>query len=865
MSSTYIKILSLTISLLLSGITNGYAADHSSFSEMEKIEWLNNHTLPSINGKENPGIAGAYSGFIGNNLVIAGGANFPDATPWEGGTKTWWSRLYYMDTKADKSEWKIIETGLPQPMAYGVSIQLSDGLLCIGGCDASKCYSDVFLIQLEKGEVKISSDWPALPVPMANMTGALLDNKIYIAGGQQSMRNEEATKHFFMLDLSNRKKGWTQLSSWPGDARGYAVSSVQSDGFDKCFYLFSGRDYRDGYIQVLTDGYVYNPRLNSWKKLEQTFPVMAGTAFPAGTNHIVLLGGVPRLIPGSDQHPGFDNTVRLYHTITNTLIEKEIAPYPVPVTTNVVVKDNAFYLTSGELKPGIRTPHILSGEIIPFKKGLGWGSMLVIFLYFTSLAWIGYYFSKKQKNTDDYFKGGGRLPWWAVGLSIFGTSLSAITFMSIPAKAYATDWSYLLFNVGIVLVVPIIILLFIPFYRKLNVTTAYEYLEQRFNPMIRVICSLAFILFQIGRMGIVMFLPAIALNVVTGFDIFLCIGLMGVLSLAYTMMGGIEAVVWTDALQVVVLLGGAILVVVVATLDIPGGFSGVITEATAQGKFSLGSFNFDLKQSTIWTVLIATLFTNLTTYGTDQTMVQRYMTTATEEQARKSVWTNALLAIPATAIFFFVGTVLYIYYQHNPTELSLTISDGDAILPWYIYSELPQGMVGLLISGIFAAAMSTLSSSMNSAATAYITDIHEKITPNSSLRTAKVATLVLGVVGIAFAFMMATWEIKSLWDEFNKILGLVLGSMGGLFLLGMITRKANSIGALCGIIGSIIVQLFVMQNQSVHLLLYTTTGFLSCFIIGYVVSLFTPGSKKDTEQLTVYGIFSKSRLNKKSK
>ena len=257
--------------------------------------------------------------------------------------------------------------------------------------------------------------------------------------------------------------------------------------------------------------------------------------------------------------------------------------------------------------------------------------------------------------------------------------------------------------------------------------------------------------------------------------------------------------------------------------------------------------------------LIATFFTNLTTYGTDQTMVQRYMTTETEKQARKSVWTNAVLTIPATLIFFFLGTILYVYYKHYPTDLSLTITDGDAILPWYIYTQLPDGIIGLLISGIFAAAMSTLSSSMNSAATAYIVDIHNKIAKNSheNLYAAKIATFLLGLAGIIFAYMMATWEIKSLWDEFNKILGIILGSLGGLFLLGMITRKANATGALFGILGSIIVQLIVIQQQSVHLLLYTTTGFISCFIIGYLVSLVTPAPKKNIDHLTIYRILKK--------
>ncbi|MDR2914314.1 MAG: sodium/solute symporter [Tannerella sp.] len=829
----------------------------------ERIRWDNTLTLPAVNGYDHPGLAGAYSGFINDMLIIAGGANFPDAMPWEGGIKVWNKAIYSINIKDKSCQWNVSENTLSRPLAYGVSIQLNESLLCIGGCDSSQCYKDVFEIKMQDGKISVSGEWPPLPVPLANMTGVLSENKIYIAGGQESMTRQEATRHFLMLDISNKSKGWVELPSWPGKARGYAVSAAQSDGFDNCIYLFSGRDYKnDKYLKILSDGYCYNPRLNAWEQLEGSFPVMAGTAIPTGANHIAIFGGSAQILPGSSNHPGFNRMMRLYHTITNTLIEKEIIPYPVPVTTNALRKDNTFYITSGEIKPGVRTPHILTGEVITSEKGLGLVNIIVIILYFASLAWIGYFFSKRQKNTDDYFKGGGRLPWWAVGLSIFGTSLSAITFMAIPAKAYATDWSYMLFNAGIIMVVPIILFLFIPFYRRLNVTTAYEYLEQRFNPMIRVICSVAFILFQIGRMGIVMFLPAIALNVVTGFDIFLCIGLMGILSLIYTMIGGIEAVVWTDALQVVVLLGGAILVVFIAVWDIPGGFHTILNEAGDTGKFSLGSLDFNLKQSTVWTVLIATLFTNLTTYGTDQTMVQRYMTTETESQARKSVWTNALLTIPATLIFFFVGTVLYVYYRHNPGELSMTIADGDAILPWYIYTKLPPGTVGLLISGIFAAAMSTLSSSMNSAATAYITDIHQKITSKSSLKAAKTATLLLGITGIVFAFMMATWEIKSMWDEFNKILGLVLGSMGGLFLLGMLTRRANTAGALAGIIGSLIVQLFVMKYQSVHLLLYTTTGFLSCFVIGYVFSLITPGNKKNINELTIHKLFTKPKTDK---
>lgn len=845
MCDTVKNILLCLVCLCLTSPTLASTPDSiRSKSGLEKIAWDTSLKLPSLARQKNIGVKGAFAGFIKNTLIVAGGMNYPYLPMENGGTPTWYNTIYALDVTS--SRWTLLPDTLPTPLAQGVTIELPEGLLCIGGCDAQRAYKEVFLLQLDNARLRIAEDWPSLPVPLAYASGVLLKNKMYVIGGKEGGNAEDNRCHFYVLDLAQREKGWQTLTPWPGSSRSHAVVVAQSNGFDDCIYLFGGcKNAGFSPARWLTDGFMYNPRLNKWEKLPGTFPVTGATAMAVGTNHILFFGGIPEIIPQVENQREFDNRIRLYHTVTHTLIEKEKTASPVPIFTSLARRDQAFYIVSGEIKPGICTPVVWKGEVIPFEKSLGVLNTLVILLYFASLAAIGYYFSKKQKNTDDYFKGGGRLPWWAVGLSIFGTGLSAITFMSIPAKAYTSDWSYLWMNVGIVLVAPLIIYLFIPFYRRLNVTTVYEYLELRFNVFIRVICSLAFILFQIGRMGIVMYLPAIALNVVTGIDIFVCIGLMGLLSLLYTMIGGIEAVVWTDALQVVVLVGGAILVIVVAIGDLPGGLDAIVNEASVHHKFDLGDGGFDLKQSTVWTVLIATFFTNLTTYGTDQTMVQRYMTTETQKQANKSVWTNAILVIPATVLFFFVGTVLYVYYTHYPAALSLTITEGDAILPWYIYSRLPEGVTGLLISGIFAAAMSTLSSSMNSAATAYVTDIHRKLTAVPvGLNVAKAATFLLGALGIGFAFLMATWKIHSLWDQFNQILGLILGSMGGLFVLGMLTKRANAFGAMVGILGSVGVQLFVVSRESVHLLLYTSTGFISCFVIGYLASLMVPNLQK---------------------
>ena len=809
---------------------------------------------PTEEGGPNIGLAGVFAGFVGGELLVAGGANFPEGTPAEGGVKRYHADTYVYDAA---SGWRLFPDNLPEARAYGVAVRLPDGILCIGGCDERRCTADVRLLTLENG-APVLKDYPSLPRPLAHAAGCRVGDRIYVAGGIGTVDDARTTSDFFVLDLHRLDRGWSELAPWPGPSRAFAVAAAQSDGFDNCFYLVSGREFAPGEPwNVLDDGYEYNPRLDRWRRLEGSFPVMAGTALPFGTNHILMLGG-------RSATNGDEAMLRLYHTVTGSTVETR-APEGVtlPVTTQLLATDDGLLVASGEVAPGVRTPVLLRGRIERTVHRLKAFDITVIVLYFCSLAFIGWYFSRNQNTSDDYFRGGGRIPWFVVGLSIFGTALSAITFMAIPAKAYATDWSYLLFNAGIVLCVPVIVLLFIPFYRRLNVTTAYEYLEARFNAVVRILCSIAFILFQIGRMGVVLLLPSIALNVVTGFDIFLCIALMGLLSLAYTLMGGIEAVAWTEALQVVVLLGAAVAVLVTVALQLPEGVGASLAAASGAGKFDLGSLAFDLRQPTMWTVLIATLFTNITTYGTDQTIVQRYLTTSTEREARKGVYVNAALTIPATILFFLVGTALWAFYRHFPEQLSMSVTDSDAILPWYMSTQLPAGLLGLVIAGLFAAAMSTLSSSMNSAATAFVTDIWRKLRPGRDgagmLRVARLSTLVLGVVGVGFALMMASWEIKSLWDEFSKILGILLGGLGGLFLLGLLTRRANSFGALCGIAASVVVQIVVARGGYVNLLLYSTTGFISCFVVGYLASLALPSKGRTTDALTIFGARGKKR------
>ena len=585
---------------------------------------------------------------------------------------------------------------------------------------------------------------------------------------------------------------------------------------------------------------------SSWENLPTNIPTLSDMS--EFSLYAVPLGSADILYT-SPSSQGEASPFFLFHTISESW--REVGHAPIFSETEPMVHTQTAWLRLTKQADSQYEIQRLQLEVD--RPAFSLLNTVIIILYFAVLVWVGIFFSKRQKTQEDYFKGGNRIPWWAAGLSIYGTSLSAISFMAVPAKTYMTDWAYFMTKLPLILIPIIVGSLFIPFYKKLNITSAYEYLEKRFNLATRLLGSFTFIVFQLGRIGVVLYLPAIALNIATGWDVVLCILLMGGVSLVYTLMGGIEAVVWTDVLQVIVLVGGIILCLTLISFDVEGGMGGIIQTGVDNQKFEILNMALDWKQPTFWVVVISGFFSNLITYSTDQSMVQRYLTTRDVKAARHSIWTYTWVSLSIGWIFFFVGTALFAFYKSQPAELLPAMASNDAIFPWYIISQLPDGVSGLLIAGIFAAAMSSLSSSMNSAATAYTIDFHYIFGwQGKGLTVGRWATLIIGLAGITFALLFATLNVKSIWDEFLKIIGLITGGLGGVFLLGIISRRANGIGAFIGLLGSGIVQYFITLYQPIHFLLYTASGFLSCIIIGYFVSLLFPKHNKPIAGLTIY-------------
>ena len=334
----------------------------SSDKENASILWDNSLVLPPCGGMEiNKGLAGAFAGILDDELILVGGANFPQAYPWDGGAKVWWPTLYKANIKdGESANWEVKEDFLNQTLGYGVSIQLPDKIICIGGCDKELCYADVFaIVKNENGEIAISDDsLPSLPVPLANAAGTIYENKIFIAGGQETMQNEKSTNHFFCLDLSNPERGWISLPSLPGTSRAYSVCQASNGKV----FLFSGRSFGpEETTTMYDDAYAYDINSGAWEKLAGEYPVMAGNAVPLGEDKILLLGGVREILPTTPDHPGFSRKVLVFNTADYSLEDFGESPYPIPVTCKAVHDGNSFYIASGEVRPGVRTPNILKG------------------------------------------------------------------------------------------------------------------------------------------------------------------------------------------------------------------------------------------------------------------------------------------------------------------------------------------------------------------------------------------------------------------------------------------------------------------------------------------------------------------------
>ena len=482
---------------------------------------------------------------------------------------------------------------------------------------------------------------------------------------------------------------------------------------------------------------------------------------------------------------------------------------------------------------------------------------VALVLYFSLNLGIGWWCARRRRSSSgDYFLGGGRIAWWAAAISFFATATSSISFMALPAKTYSTDWGVFLSAPAQALAGCLVAIVFVDLLRRLQVVSIFAYLELRFDRRVQLVgAALGILLKVLGRMSVVMLLPALALSTVTGLNVYLSIALIGVVTTLYSLEGGFEAVIWTDVLQAGVMLGGVCVALWYLGTGLEGGLAQLVPAATAADKFNLVNWEPDVTQPTVIVFVAQFLATIFVQIG-DQPLMQRMLSSQNVAEARRTVIIGNLIGCASSVLFFYVGTALWAFYRAHPERLASGLPN-DSIFPYFIANELPAGVVGLIVAGLFAAAMGALSSILNSTAAVVVSDFLPALRPGADealrMRVARHTTLVCGLLGIAMASWLAAQNARSLWDEFMKLIALFGGGFSGVFALGLLTRRAHAKGVLVGAIASILITWLVQRHTALSPFAHGFVAIASCMLIGYVASLLlAPPATRSLAGLTLW-------------
>ncbi len=682
-------------------------------------------------------------------------------------------------------------------------------------------------LSLDAGEAR-GVALPALPQPLEAAHGAVLGDILFVAGVAPDGRAQ-----LLSIDAKASTPAWTVHPAWPG-AAGEVTSLVgQTAALFATVRTAPGEGER--LLRWVRDG--------GWSdRGPVSGTVIEGGARPVGQAHILYLV--------RDPAPGEVARLRTHHTITGswaTLGDPKAADARMATASG----NGLAWIGAGLGPPG-------SAEIESHKLLLGWLDWIVVVTYLVSMLGMGLYFYLREKrhSTADFFVGGRTIPFWAAGVSLYAANTSSISYIAIPAKAFETNWQYLTNNLVAVTGLMFVAVWIVPLLRRLDLMSVFAYLETRFHPMIRTLASALFMAVQIGsRMSVILFLPSLAIATILGIDVAWSILIMGVFTMIYTAMGGMKAVVWTDFVQLIVKMGGIVFAIGFVVHMLDGGWGELLTLARAEDKMKLFDFSFDLTKATVWGFIFLVLFDVVLTFPKDQVLMQRVLSTRNSRDAGRSIWTLAAIMIPGGFMFYFVGTALFAFYKTHPERMNplLTI---DATFPLFIAAELPMGIRGLIIAGILAAAMATLSSIMNSVATLASVDFYEKWVkhpnPKVSVRFAEAMTIVTGLLGMGVALLLSRYDIHSLFDISIELAGLLGGGFAGAYTLGMFTRRANWQGVAIGVAVSIALTVTAWTFSLVHPYFYLAISILLCIVVGYAASYLFPPPRQSLAGLTIY-------------
>jgi len=485
----------------------------------------------------------------------------------------------------------------------------------------------------------------------------------------------------------------------------------------------------------------------------------------------------------------------------------------------------------------------------------------------------GFYFSKRQKSSDRYFSGSKTIPAWAIGISIFATLLSSVTFLAYPAAAYKSNWILLVQGLMVPIVLVGLIGIIVPLFRKVIRLSTYEYFERRFGVFARMYSSLAFMLTHFSKMGTVLFLVSIALNSFTHYPVLMIMLCLSIAIITLTMLGGMEGVIWMDVVQGFLLVGGGLLCLGILLFRPVAGPVETMHQAFAMGKIDVGPYNFSLTDLTIWVMIINGAFYALQKYGTDQTIVQRYLAAKSDKDAKHAAFIGVFASVSVWTLFMLIGSLLYVFYHTGTAILPKDIT-ADKVFPYFISTQLPVGVVGLVLSALVAAALASLQSDLNCLSAIGVEDYYQRFKPSCTdkqrLRMGRILVFVAGCIMMTVAYLFVQWQGEGILGIVFGLYAIFSAGIVGIFLLGVLSRRANKQGLYVGIAACVLFTAYAVltttkigdhvildlgkMNFPQHKYMLGVYSHLIVFGVGYVASLFFKSEPADIH-LTIYGYY----------
>ena len=447
-----------------------------------------------------------------------------------------------------------------------------------------------------------------------------------------------------------------------------------------------------------------------------------------------------------------------------------------------------------------------------------WIDYIIVLLSILAAIGTGVFFAHKQKDTSQYFAGGGKIPAWAVGISIFATLISSVTFLAYPGAAYADNWILLVQGLMVPIVLVALIGIIVPLFRKVIRLSTYEYFERRFGLFARLYSSFAFTLGHFSKAGTVFFLVSMALATFLNINIYSIVIILGITIIILTLFGGMEAIVWMDVAQGFLLIGGGIICILILLFGIEGGPAETFRIASEYNKISFGPYDWDLTQLTFLVMVLNGIFYALQKYGTDQTIVQRYLAAKNDREAKKAAYIGVLMSVPIWALFMFIGTALFAYYHASGAPLLPEGIKADEVFPYFIAHELPVGIRGLIIAALAAAAISSLDSDLNCLSAIAVQDYYMRFKKNATdrqqLRFGKWMVVLSGVGAIGVACLYIFLGGEGILGSLFSLYAIFSAGIVGIFVLGLFSRRANKQGLYIGIAAAVIFTAYAVLTST---------------------------------------------------